>query len=284
MKTVTFNNDRYTIPSKWNELSTKQLVAVAKIMLSESEWDIIKVRLILYFLGMRVIRHKTVVVDGIENFYIKHGFRRVYLISAYDIDMLGNTLNFLTEKPDKEGKRLLRPTVKKQPFPVLKLRFRKYIGYKNALTDMLFGEFIFAETYYYRYLKTKDEAWLNRLLAVLYRRVKNGKRQEFSEENIEQNAAIIAKLPPYVKLAMRFFYDGSKEQLAEEFPSILGSGGSASGKAKDPFKDFHKITIAMASANPTDAEDVRSSLLYDALESFEQTTKAQERIDNLMKH
>lgn len=192
-------------------------------------------------------------------------------------------LTFLPKKPDKEGKRLLRPTVKKQPFPVLKLRFRKYIGYKNALTDMLFGEFIFAETYYYRYLKTKDEAWLNRLLAVLYVGLKTASGRSLARENIEQNAAIIAKLPPYIKLAIRFFYDGSKEQLAEEFPSILGSGGSASGKAKDPFKDFHKITIAMASANPTDAEDVRSSLLYDALESFEQTTKAQNALI-AMKH
>jgi len=280
MKVVRFNNDKYTLPSKWDELNPKQLIAVAKIMLAEQHWDNIKVRLVLYFLGMRVIRRRKVIVDEVEHFYVKHGLRRVYLLSVFDIAALGNTLEFLTEKPDKEGNRLLRPKIRKQPFPILKFRFKRFAGYENALTDMLFGEFIFAETYYYRYLTTKDEVWLNRLLAVLYRRVKKHTMQEFSEEAIEQNARLIASLPAYKKLVMRFYYDGCKEFLSRKFPQTLGSGGG--GKAKDPFEDFHKITIAMTNGFPTEADGVRNTLLYDALESFEQTSKANERMNYLI--
>lgn len=274
MHRITFNSDSYTLPGKWDELTPQQLLAVAKIMLTDSQWDNIKTRLALYFLGLRVMRRKTVMIDSVEHFYVKHGIRKVYLLSAFDLEALGNALSFLTEKPNAEGQRMLRPRVRKQPFASLKIRLRKLTGCADGLTDMLFGEFVFAETYYYRYLTTHDEMWFNRLLAILYRKTKNGKKQEFSEETIERNARLFAYLPPYKKLAMRFYYDGCKEFLAAKYPETLGGGGS--GKAKDPFEDFHKLTVALASADPTKAEDVRNSLLYDALESFEQSVKKQQ--------
>lgn len=96
-------------------------------------------------------------------------------------------------------------------------------GPSDALTDISFLEYKDANTHYRAYLKTKNEADLNHLIAVLYRpKTFMGKKVKYKPELIERRVKLISKIPLSIRYAIFLFYLASENFLQHGTVTIDG--------------------------------------------------------------
>lgn len=144
-------------------------------------------------------------------------------------------VNFLFE--DSGPTKNLIPEIKLDVFGINKL-----YGPSDLLKNVSFGEWIYADEYFTQFCKTNDIAFLDKLIAVLYRhysfkntRTKEDKRSDFNETKINISSVAIARLKPAIKFAVFFFFAGCKQAISTRFPHVFvkktsskpeGTGGS----------------------------------------------------------
>lgn len=103
----------------------------------------------------------------------------------------------------------------KQLLPSVRGRWyqRPLYGPADALSNVRFLEFVFADSYFVAYASSQEEKWLDLLLAVLYRPQRRryrpqaanyagDRRQDFNENLVDARAADLAALPQAQKLAI----------------------------------------------------------------------------------
>lgn len=274
MRTVKLDSDSYTLPSRWQELTTNDIVTLAKLYLQSNNYVKLKVVFCLYLMGLRLKYANPVDIDGDKCYYIKHSNRRVYLLGLEQIHQIVSGVEWIFYNEDTpEGRRIsINPRLTANPFRRLKVRFSTLVGPDDALGDISFLEFAFAETYLYRYAKSQNKHWLDMFIATLWRPVKNGNRVEFDQQKIEQWAKRTARIKPAVALAMQWYYAGCKYFLSRKYPKVFtptGSGGSG-----DPFEGYMDLTGTLAKSDPTKFADVHNANLYFTLISLEQMLEA----------
>ncbi|QCR23071.1 hypothetical protein [Pontibacter sp. SGAir0037] len=124
----------------------------------------------------------------------------------------------------------------KQLLPAIGSRFRKWYGPKERFRNLSFLEFIFADTYHLRFIKTGDPDCLHKLLAVLYRpkvgfhfirkrlsSYSGDIREPFNEHLLEARAAQMQRLPEDVKLAVLAWYRGCRNRLEQTYDLVFTS-------------------------------------------------------------
>lgn len=80
-----------------------------------------------------------------------------------------------------------------------------------------------------------------------------------------------------------WFYLGTLSYLSARFPSVL-SGGSSDGEDLNVFDNQQRIIDSLAEGDVTKKEQVRESLLYDALYSMEMAAKKMEAMEKANKN
>lgn len=175
---------------------------------------------------------------------IRYDFRYATLTLAEKEEIQGNILRLgdlcesYFEEIEQDGKRVktFKLTFSHNFIPVIA---GKYHGPADALQDITFCEYRTAHTYFVSYLQTQDEADLNRLIAVLYRRRKpllwlrkllpgydGQQRVPFTSKSnpilVEKRAARIATLPMAIRYGIFLYYSGSERYLATGKPVIDG--------------------------------------------------------------
>jgi hypothetical protein len=111
-------------------------------------------------------------------------------------------------------------------------RRRRWWGPLQSLRNLTFLEFVYADSYFVAYCQTKDEAWLHKLLAVLYRPQRRryrphaadyggDRRQDFNQYLVAGRAAKLAHLPAAEQLAILTWYRGCREQLEGRFHRVF---------------------------------------------------------------
>ena len=60
MHTIQINDDTYTLPESWDELTPKQLLYLVKLTKSDIPVEQVKVYMMLYCLKAHVCRHKKI--------------------------------------------------------------------------------------------------------------------------------------------------------------------------------------------------------------------------------
>jgi hypothetical protein len=121
-------------------------------------------------------------------------------------------------------------------------------GPLGQFRNLLFGEFIFADTFFVLYSLHGQAEYLDKFLTVLYRPARpdadpeapdwtGDLRLPFNEHQLEARTPRVAQVPAAQKLAVLTWYRGCRSQLAEEFPDVFvvaePEAGPQAGQAPD---------------------------------------------------
>lgn len=217
METLQIGAITQRVPSTWNELTRKQLLRVLAELYAAKQPTGVRLRLLSLLTGFRMP-----------------------LLSGLPADVLAQLLplvDFVTSETHYLTAQLL-PTLKVPgrhvTEPVATLH-----GPRAYLSNVTFGEFMFADTFFLHYhLATKKHRLANRstildkFLAVLYRPGKRNPNPEapdwngdvriaFNEYHLERRTPRLAPVPELEKLAVLTWYRGCRQQLATEFPDVF---------------------------------------------------------------
>jgi len=276
MKLVKLDKDLYSLPSKWPELTNEQVIFLAKLLLQDGSYTKLKVIYCLYLMGLNLKYANPVMVNHERLYYVKHSRTKVYLLSIEQIYSLVAGIEWLffnQETPD--GKQIsVNPRLTANPVRDIKIRLTKLRGPDDALGNITYIEFMFAETYLYRYESTQDSKWLAMFIATLWRPLKKGTVEPFDQVKLERWAKRTAKIKPHVALAIRWYYAGSKYFLSTKYKHVFG--GASAGKPQDPFEGYMKLATTLSSADATKTNDLMNTSLYFALSALDAMLEASE--------
>lgn len=203
MEDLQIGRTRYRVPSTWNELTRAQLLAVMGVLYGPAHKLPVKLRLLSVLSGAPLppllAQPELVVVQ-------------LYSLT----DFVASEEHRLTE----------------QLLPEVKVGSRRFVGPRSSFRNLLFGEFIFADTYFRAWATHRSAAALDLFLATLYRpavpglgpsdpRWRGDRREEFNEHRTEYLASKLTSLPDAQKLAITTWYRGCRTQLELEFPEVF---------------------------------------------------------------
>lgn len=283
MHTITIGTHKILIPGCWNELTAEQLIQMAKLINGNIGLEEIKVKMLFIFTGIKVVQQPSVLVDGKEFFWIRHQ-KRKFLVSAHSLAHISSPfLNFFTEINENEW--IIKPTITRQLLPIVEVGKVKLHGPADGLSNITFREFIFAETALNQLIAANDTTQLNQLIGILYRpfgKIKQGTlaytgdvREKFNDNNMDEQAKLIASMPKELKRAILWYYKGCKQHLSTLFPLVFSEGSATS---KSTFEVFMTIVDDIANNQPAEHERILDVLLYSALQSLNN------RIEKSLRH
>ncbi len=203
---VYYGKRSYMTPSTWNELKREQLLGVMNVLqqpVDEAKGLLMLLRIITRIPWWRFLLAKT----------------------PYLMDAAVEATSFLMEKND----------LTKNLIP----KYKGLYGPADSLSNLTMAEFCFTETFFSIWKHSTDEEYLDRLVAVLYRRKREGynhrinpdgdHREKFNPNLIEYYRMQVEGWPKVVKQAIAHWYDGCRNQKIEENPKVFdGSGGQES--------------------------------------------------------
>jgi hypothetical protein len=119
-----------------------------------------------------------------------------------------------------------------QLLPHFNCSWCRYYGPREAFRNLRFDEFIFADSFYLRYLKTGEQRYLDQLVAVLYRPQAAGyaprsvdyqgdRREPFNEHLLPSRAKTLGRLRANAKLAVLLYYRGCRRLLEERYDYVF---------------------------------------------------------------
>lgn len=258
MITVTFQNDTYTLPSHWDELTTQQFETLAQLTINGETANNLLFKFALHCMGMRLAWRYKVRVNDLDCYYIRHGIKRVYLVSPFQMAVLTSSMQWLIDS------NTITPTTIKNPYYALE----KFYGPADGLSNILTKEWILAEVYRSEWLSSKSDNDLNRFLAILWRPTAKhhpdgDMRAPFRAEAIDARARQMAKLKPYQKQVMLWFYNGCLDFLSVKFPDVFTQGDNGTGKS--PIDGFSQMLNDLAKDVSSEIDNLNDSPLYKTL-------------------
>jgi len=211
------------VASNWNELSLKQLLYVAPRIILQKESDDLKKELVWYFINIKDKHLMLMNRSQLEGLFpaVEWLFKDVNL-----------TINLI---------------------PVLNLKTRKYFGPSDELKNISAAEFAFSDKFMNEFLKKRDEAQLNLLIATLYRPqfkgvkkdspyYKGDIREPFNENTIDQRADLFSNLSLNYRLAILAFYLGCRSNISKQFPDIFNAQKKSKNKKTGWLGFFYELS------------------------------------------
>lgn len=207
MHTVIINSKAKQVASTWDELGPVQVKRLMPTLYHRyTDLNQQRVEVLEILLGLsRPFSLRLTPVQWLEIFWLA---------------------DFLLNQPVTLTTQLL-PRVRPGRWPIA-----WYYGPDDALSNLSFLEFAFADAYFMAYAQIGEEKWLNLLIGTLYRpqctRYRpratdyNGdRRQAFNEHLIELHTARLAKLPSAIKLLIFTWYRGCRHALEQRYQLVF---------------------------------------------------------------
>lgn len=164
----------------------------------------------------------------------------------------------------------------------IEIEGKKLIGPLAEFSNIVCGEFVFADTYHTAFAETKDEKFLNKCLAVLMREPnptadelalywKGDYRIIFNENHVERRAALIAQLPLEMRMAAMFNYSIIRTVIEKRYIWIFQkSSGEGTGKNSG----WDKIMRSMCFGDITKLQDIFYIPIYTFFDELNDTIKS----------
>jgi len=296
MKTISINGDEYKLPTRWNELTTRQFMAISALSLQENPPTAIRTMALFSLLGLTVNQANERKIEGEICFYVSNG-KKNYLLRTTDILFMCAPLNFMfsiTENKKGEQQYQFNSKLFRQLIPSIKIKNETFYGPDDALTNVLFKEFIRCETYFSKFLKDNNPFHADCLIATLYRPQKkdynpedtafDGDRREIVNDFlIEKRAAKFAPMDPVTRQAILFFYEGCKFFLTEKYPHVFDSGESSGGKRQDTFENYMRLVTMLAKNDATQTNAWLDTNLHAVMLAMDNARIEQEELEKLYK-
>jgi hypothetical protein len=195
-----FGADRNIIKRKglegWQEISRKQLKGIVKLFFfQELTADQRKLKVYMLFYKL-------------SNF-------RLHLFEPDQMHQLLKKISFIFEEP-----------LNKQLLPKVKVGWHTFYGPGDNLNGYRGEEFQKADTYFMLFNESNNLGYLNKMIAVLYR--KKGKHDEsgdirlpYTDYAYKQSLPIISKLPDWQKFAILMYYQGCRQEWESIHPQLF---------------------------------------------------------------
>ncbi|MDD2953855.1 MAG: hypothetical protein PHC95_11955 [Parabacteroides sp.] len=261
MRKITIGAKNYSVPGSWNEMTAEQLCFLAMILTKQCTAPEIKLKMLLYCLSARIRRYRRADGDG---YSVAFPDETVWL-KPEQLTTLGFVFDFLFTDTDKGPELDIQLT--RNPFPIYYSESMILAGPDDALTNISYGQFIMLQSWQ-RQMKHDFETALNNFLPVIW------KDSVFTTSE-DGAAEWFQDVDPAVKTVMYWYFLGSMRFIQEKFPRVFPGGSDADGG--DIFDIQQRIVDEMASGDVTKKEQVKQSLLYDALYTLEMAMERDEK-------
>jgi len=291
MRTLTIDGHSIQVPY-WNEWTKEQLLNVSELAGMELPIDEFCLKALFLLTGLKVWKKREKFINVEACYYVRHGKDNVYLIGERDLTYMTMSIrdNFFKKILQKGEESYIFDS---QLFENKIVGFLHdhvyYYGPQKGLANLIFEEYIYSETYFDRYSSSKENKYLDKLIAVLYRPQKEvdemnpeydgDKREKFNAHLIEARAKELASLSDKYKTAIFFYYSGCRYFLSKQFPEVFKEGD---GGGTDIFQNFIELTSAL-SGGSINNEKLRKTMLYDVLSDLNTRKKHQKELEKKQK-
>jgi hypothetical protein len=175
----------------------------------------------------------------------------------------------------------------RQLIPEIEVAGHTFYGPDDALTNILFKEYIRAETYFAEFLSKKDKASADRLIATMYRpqakyynpadvNFSGDRREPINDFLIENRAKVISKLDDVTRQAILMWYEGCKFFLTQKYPYVFEEGETTSKKeTASAFESFMRLVATLSNNDATRSEAWLETNLHMVLMSMDNMRKQQ---------
>jgi hypothetical protein len=291
MHELRINNTVIHFPGEWDELSRENLEAItglAGMTLTEMQF---KVHALCAFTGIQILKSIPArnPADPSEKLFRVHlSDSSLAMITSGQLTSAANCLDFLLRK-DEEVKGHpsihLESRLTKNLVPCLVIRGERYWGPADRLFNLSFTEFIHAETNLKLFLKSKEIPFLDRLIAILYRKEAQGydpgsidfkgdRREPFNDHLIDERAKRMSRCNHNLKMAVYLFYTGCQEWIRLQFPHVF----SQTSKGDDNTLGFLGLVDSLTAGDVTKTELVLSSYLMSVMVHLERAAMEHEKM------
>jgi hypothetical protein len=174
--------------------------------------------------------------------------------------------DFLFSRPDKHGKCALDVRLSVNHFPVLKIAGKKFFAPSDALTDLLYNQYIYLQTYDFMQ-RSKPEAvfaWLGCFFLP--------ERGVFNPDLL--NISYMKRIKPEVVLVFKWFWIGSCRFIADKFPRIFAPDGEE--PSGNPYDAQQRLLDYLSKADPVKKKLFKSDTLYNILYSLDYLLEQEE--------
>lgn len=227
MNYATINKKTIPVAGKYNELSKRQLLRIAKVQLSETS----NLRKRVLFLKILLWKNNAF-------------FKRIPDAGIADLLLL---TDWLFEKQN-DTYVLSAPKNTKQLIPHVRIRFTKYHGPGDLLNNISVMEWGRAEKYFLRFHKSKKIEDLNNLVAVLYRPLDKRKkitdkdyngdlRMKYNDFTHAESVKHLSRLDIYTKHAIFMYYSACREAIftSKKYAEVFDGQESKTIKSNPDF-------------------------------------------------
>lgn len=237
-----------TIPTQWNDLTTRQLKKIAVLFQQELKPLLLDYKLLYVLLNVRwwqIVKYRKFLI-AVKNIHfkdLKEQYKWVY-----------NQTELTTF------------------IPVLKKQFH---APSDRLSNFTVDEFAHTEDLFLGWYKTKNIEYLHYLTAVLYRENdKKEKRLPFEKAELEKRAKYFSVLPKSTLLAIALSYQGCRTYITKQFPVIFPKSTATKTSKLPSNSGFGKIILHFAGGKFGTYNETRTTNLYTFLSEFEEQLKS----------
>ena len=245
MNQVVIDGKTYLTPSDWNELTKKQVLFVSRLFQGQLSMVDFKLRALFDFLSIRPKIKK-----------------RIHPEDAY---FLCESLDFLFKEV----------SLTRNLLPVIRTGWIKCIGPSDAMMNCTFGEFTMANSRIDSYSKTREQKYLDEMVAILYRPKKwfwfirkaftdnQDPRKKFVNRSLKKRCQKIFRLDYEIKYSVFLFFSGVLNSLPVLYPYVYQQNEDA-GSADNGWASLI-ISLADGKTDDKSLETVMNSNLYNVL-------------------
>ena len=245
MNQVEIDEKTYFTPSDWNELTKKQVIFVSRLFQGQLSMVDFKLRALFDFLS---VRPKVI--------------KRIHPEDAY---FLCESLDFLFNEV----------SLTRNLLPAVRTGWRKYLGPSDAMMNCTFGEFTIANSLLDSFTKTREQKYLDEMVAVLYRPRKwfwsfrksftdnQDSRKKLVNRTLKKRARTMVKVDYHLKFSVYLFFSGVLNSLPVLYPYVYQQKGDAGSEDNG----WASLIISLADGKTDDKnlETVMNSNLYNVL-------------------
>jgi hypothetical protein len=239
-------NIQLNIPTTWNQLPPKTLKKIAWYFFTNKTGK--ELDLLIYFAILNIRWWQLL--------KILNAFR---ILKQVTIQELKNHYSFLYN--DFNLTKFI---------PSVKIKNTTLIAPGDRLHNITIEEFAICEDLQWYYTTTNNINYIKHLIAVLYRKVENGKKVPFSKSELETEAAKLKKIDKKTMAAIALCYKGSSLEIQQSYPSIFKKAApTTTKKNKKPTPPgFGNLIQQMAGEKFGNLAETKKTNVHDFLSEY----------------
>lgn len=238
------NNELYDVPTSWNDLSLTQLYQAHHVLFM-MDHSLLEPGEKLTFVKMELLK----IITGLTDVFFQELEKDVRVEESpedtfvLELQHLLKLVDFFFEEVDTGSAPSLGLT--RNPYPMLGQGKEKVFGPHDGLEGITIYEMSYLFRTHEEYIETKDEAELDKLISILFRRPKKRTPENVNssyegdirlpfnkhEYTIDRRASFIKNLPLRTKKLILLFFESCRQSIVKTYPAVFTQSTSTEKKS-----------------------------------------------------